>query len=61
MQVDIRIPLGLLFASVGVLLAIFGAVYGTPAGAHTAGLNIDLWWGLVMAAFGGLMLRLARR
>jgi hypothetical protein len=61
MQLDIRIPLGLLFAIVGAMLAIFGTVSDGAAGAHTAGLNIDLWWGLAMAAFGGLMLWLARR
>lgn len=61
MQLDIRIPLGALFAIIGALVAVFGLVSGAATGEHTAGLNIDLWWGLAMAAFGGLMLWLARR
>jgi hypothetical protein len=61
MQIDIRIPLGLMFAIVGLLLAGTGLFGGPAFLPHTSGVNIDLWWGLVMAAFGGAMLWLARR
>jgi len=61
MQVDIRFPLGLLFAIIGGLLVLFGLGSDAAIGAHTAGVNIDLAWGVVMAAFGGLMLWLSRR
>jgi len=60
-RMDIRLPLGLMFAVVGLLLVGYG-LFGDPAiYAHSLGLNINLWWGLAMAAFGALMLWLSRR
>ncbi len=61
MRLDIRLPLGLLFALVGLLLVAQGLFGGVQAAAQSAGINIDLWWGVAMAAFGGLMLALSRR
>ena len=65
MTFDVRLPIGLLFLAIGVLVAGAGLT-GDPAtfSAHAAGLNIDLVWGLVMAIFGAVMLglvALARR
>jgi hypothetical protein len=65
MPFDIRMPIGLLFLAIGVLVAGYGLT-GDPASlqAHSAGLNIDLVWGSVMAVFGAVMLglvALARR
>jgi hypothetical protein len=62
MQLDIRLPIGLLFTLFGVILVIFGlvsdpAIYQT----HSLGLNINLGWGLVQIAFGAIMLWLAFR
>jgi uncharacterized protein DUF6131 len=57
---DIRTPIGGLFAILGVLLIVFGLI--TPSAAKTAiAGNIDLWWGFVMLAFGALMFFAARR
>jgi S-adenosylhomocysteine hydrolase len=65
MPFDIRLPIGLLFLGIGVLVAGYGLVGDQEAlRAHSAGLNIDLVWGSVMAAFGAVMLgmvALARR
>lgn len=60
---DIRLPLGLMFAVVGALLAGFGATtVGNPMYArHSLGVNLNLWTGLVMLAFAGGLLWLARR
>ena len=57
---DVRLPIGLLFLAIGLLVAGFGLT-GDPAvfRAHDAGLNIDLVWGSVMAGFGAVMLLLA--
>lgn len=57
---DVRLPIGLLFLAIGVLVAAVGLT-GDPKvfEAHSAGLNIDVVWGLVMAGFGGVMLLLA--
>jgi formate hydrogenlyase subunit 3/multisubunit Na+/H+ antiporter MnhD subunit len=60
-NLDIRVPLGLLFSVIGVLLLGYGlAVSHLGAGAPWWS-NIDAWWGGVLAAFGALMLILARR
>jgi hypothetical protein len=56
MSFDIRLPIGVLFLAIGLLVAAFGALAHPPA---PAGINIDLIWGAVMAAFGVLMLGLA--
>jgi len=61
MRLDIRLPLGLLFALIGLLLVAQGLFGSSQVTAQTAGINIDLWWGVAMAAFGGLMLALSRR
>jgi hypothetical protein len=55
MSFDVRTPIGLLFLAIGLLVAVYGAVAQPAAG----GLNIDLVWGLAMAAFGAVMLGLA--
>jgi hypothetical protein len=54
---DIRTPIGLMFAIIGALLAIYGLTSGT----ETLGLNMDLIWGSVLAVFGVIMLVLGRR
>ncbi len=60
---DIRLPLGMMFAIVGALLAGFGAVTSSSAmyAKHSLGVNVNLWSGLAMLAFGLVMLWLARR
>jgi len=60
---DIRFPLGLMFAIVGALLAGFGAMTtsSTMYAKHSLGVNVNLWSGLGMLAFGLAMLWLARR
>jgi hypothetical protein len=59
---DIRAPIGGLFTLLGLLLVGYGLVggNGNPASASTSP-SINLWWGLVMLAFGVMMLFLARR
>ena len=67
MHLDIRIPMGFLFALLGALLAVFGLLSMFGIGADKAiydrslGINVNLWWGLVMLAFGVLMLLMGRR
>ena len=57
---DVRLPIGLLFLAIGILVTAAGLT-GDPKvfEAHSPGVNIDVVWGLVMAAFGALMLLLA--
>lgn len=61
MKLDLRIPLGLMFTLVGLILSIFGAVTrGSAIYAQSAGMNINLIWGVVMLVFGVTMFLLGR-
>jgi len=55
---DIRIPIGLLFAILGFILFAFGlySLNDTELYARSLGRNINLWTGVAMLVFGGLML-----
>jgi len=60
-MIDIRLPIGGLFSVFGTVLIIFGAV-GDPAKyAQSLGVNVNLYWGIVMLIFGLVMLTLGRR
>jgi len=58
---DLRIPLGWLFALLGLLLIIAGLRATPTTDARSLGININLIWGVVMIAFALLCLWLARR
>jgi hypothetical protein len=58
---DLRVPLGWLFAILGVLLVIAGLRPTPGVDARSLGVNINLVWGVVMIAFALLCLWLARR
>lgn len=57
MGLDIRWPIGLMFAFIGALLAVYGAISKTNV-SHAGGadININLIWGIVLLIFGALML-----
>ena len=61
MGLDIRWPIGLMFSLVGAMLFIYGLATGSDAALYQRSLdiNVNLWWGLVLLAFGGSMLGLA--
>jgi hypothetical protein len=63
MKLDIKIPIGLLFAIFGIILSIYGLVTGSDTAmyARSLGYNINLMTGLVMLVFGVFMLVLSRR
>jgi len=61
MRFDLRLPIGLMFSIVGVLLTIFGLVSDETIYRRSLGINVNLWWGLVLVAFGVVMLGLALR
>ena len=52
MGLDIRWPMGLLFLLLGAILAGYGVLSDPAIYARSLGLNINLWWGLVMLASG---------
>jgi hypothetical protein len=53
-MLDVRWPIGALFAALGLLLAGYGlATAGnTEQYARSLGVNVNLWWGVVLLAFG---------
>ncbi len=56
-QLDVRWPIGLLFAVLGFVVAAYGLIASPqPASAQAGGANLDLAWGLVMLFFGLAML-----
>jgi protein-S-isoprenylcysteine O-methyltransferase Ste14 len=63
MDMDIRIPIGLLFVILGLILAAFGIFTADDAELYTRSLgrNINLWTGVSMVLFGGFMLFFAFR
>ncbi|MEK6281922.1 MAG: hypothetical protein AABN95_16330 [Acidobacteriota bacterium] len=61
MGLDIRLPIGLMFSILGLLLTCFGLLGDQTIYSRSLGINVNLWWGLVMLAFGVVMLALARR
>jgi hypothetical protein len=61
MGIDLRYPIGLLFAIFGLLLVLYGLLGGTAEYARSLDINVNLWWGLIMLIFGGLMFFAANR
>ena len=61
MELDIRMPIGLMFAIFGVLLAGYGLVADHQIYERSLGINVNLGWGLVLLAFGATMLAFALR
>jgi hypothetical protein len=61
MGLDIRLPLGLLFVLVGSILTIYGFTSNPARYQQSLGVNINLYWGLVLFVFGVVMLLLTRR
>jgi hypothetical protein len=64
MSLDLRIPIGLLFGLLGLLLLAYGLVSDPGIYAASLGHNANLWAGAMMFVFGVAMLGsvwLARR
>jgi hypothetical protein len=49
-ELDIRWPIGMLFAVMGALVSGYGLLHSGDA--QPLGVNLNLWWGLVMLLFG---------
>jgi hypothetical protein len=63
MSLDLRIPMGLMFTMVGAILTAFGL--GTRDNSalyvRSLGIDVNLWWGMVLLVFGIAMLTAGRR
>ncbi|HEX2921962.1 MAG TPA: hypothetical protein VHO50_12440 [Bacteroidales bacterium] len=62
-MVDIRIPIGLMFAIIGAIISVFGFITGNNAEMYqkSLGMNVNIIMGLLMLVFGLLMLYFARK
>jgi membrane-bound ClpP family serine protease len=62
MNLDIKIPIGLLFTILGVLLTIFGltTLGETELYSKSLNININLWTGLSMVVIGVFLLVTAK-
>ena len=61
MKLDLRLPIGLMFSIIGAMLVLFGMVSDAAIYERSLGINVNLWWGVVLIAFGLTMLWLVRR
>ena len=59
-MMDLRVPSGILFTLLGLILITLGLVY---SGVHAAltEINVNLYCGIAMLIFGGILLLLARK
>jgi hypothetical protein len=52
MNLDIRLPLGLMFTIFGALLVVYGIVSDGAIYQRSLGVNVNLWWGGVLLILG---------
>ena len=62
-MVDIRIPIGLMFTIIGILISVFGLVTMSDSEMYHKSLdiNVNIIMGVLMFLFGIIMLYFARR
>ena len=62
-MVDIRIPIGLMFTIVGIIISVFGFFTKSNAEMYhkSLGINVNLVMGVLMLIFGLIMLYFAGR
>jgi hypothetical protein len=60
MGLDVRLPVGLMFVVMGVLLVGYGIAGDHSIYTRSLGININAIWGSVLLAVGAVLLALAR-
>ena len=53
-KMSIAIVIGTTIGAIGLILLLYG-LFGGTSYAHSDNININLWWGLLMVAFGIIM------
>jgi hypothetical protein len=62
MGLDIRYPIGLMFAIIGLVMFVYGLLTGTdPMYQRSLGINVNVWWGALLFVFGSAMFLFARK
>ena len=62
-MVDIRIPIGLMFSILGVMITLYGIFTGSDKEMYNVslGVNVNIIMGLIMLVFGLVMLWFTRK
>ena len=62
-MVDIRIPIGLMFSILGVIISVYGIITGSDHEMYqkSLGININIIMGILMLVFGAVMLWFSRK
>jgi len=62
-MLDIKIPIGLMFFVFGAILTIYGFATNNDTELYqkSQSHNVNLWMGVLMLVFGGVMLLLVKR
>ena len=61
MNLDIRLPIGLMFTIFGAILMAYGLMSDPAVYARSLGINMNLNWGAVMLVTGLVLLYFGRR
>jgi len=61
MGLDLRLPIGVLFSALALVLIVYGLVSDPAIYARSLGINVNLGWGCVLLVFGLAMLVASRR
>jgi hypothetical protein len=62
MNLDIRLPIGMMFSLIGAMLTVYGLITDhSDLYVRSLGHNVNLGWGLVLLLFGAVMLGFALR
>jgi hypothetical protein len=62
MNLDLRIPMGLMFTFTGAIMTTWGIkTNGAAIYEKSLGINANLWWGIVLLGFGLTMFILGQR
>ena len=61
-MIDIKMPIGLMFSALGLLITVYGltTMSNTEMYSKSFGINMNLWSGVGMLIFGGVMLVLTK-
>lgn len=62
-MVDIRIPIGLMFSILGIIISVYGIFTGSDHEMYqkSLGININIIMGILMLVFGAAMLWFSRK
>ncbi|MBV9264889.1 MAG: hypothetical protein JO061_01850 [Acidobacteriaceae bacterium] len=58
---DLRRPIGILFGTLGLIVAIYGVLNPRVTAPLDPAVNVNLWCGLTLLVFGGCLLWLSYR